>query len=101
MGYTLMPQSKDAFCIYINTFFQGPVPVERNEHEKPVVYATREEAEREIAEYCIQRLQQYLAGEREFDDAITVEEYVVPVTAFPDGSITDQDGNVFPNAQWW
>jgi len=95
-----MPQSKDAFWIYINTFFQGPVPVERGEHGKPVVYATREEAEREIAEYCIQRLQQYLEGERDFDDAITVEEYVVPVTAFPDGSILDNGGKVFSNENW-
>jgi hypothetical protein len=95
-----MKNETDAFCIYINTFFQGPVPVERNEHEKPVVYATREAAEREIVEYCIQRLQQYLAGERDFDDAITVEEYVVPVTAFLDGSISDERGNVFPNENW-
>ena len=58
------------------------------------------EAEREIASDCIERLQQFLAGERSFDDAMTVEEYVVPVTAFPDGSITDEDGAIFPNPQW-
>jgi hypothetical protein len=90
----------DAFCIYINTFFQGPVAIERDEHEKPVVYATRLEAEREIAEVCIERLRQFLAGERDFDDAITVEEYVVPVAVSADGSITDEDGNVFPREGW-
>lgn len=93
-------QMCDGFCIYINTLCQGPIPVERDENGKPVVYATQEEAEREIAEDCIERLRQYLAGEREFGDAITIEEYVVPVTAFPDGSITDEDGNVFPNSRW-
>ena len=35
------------------------------------------------------------ATARDFDDAIMVEEYVVPVTVFPDGSFTDEDGNVF------
>lgn len=90
----------DGFCIYINTFCQGPIPVERDENDKPVVYSTQGEAEREIAEDCIERLRQYLAGERDFGDAISIEEYVVPVTAFPDGSISDEDGRVFPNP-WW
>jgi hypothetical protein len=93
-------QPANAYCIYIDTFFQGAVPVERGENEMPVVYLTREEAEREIAEYTIERLRQFLAGERDFDDAITVEEYVVPVTIFPNGSITDEDGNVFPREGW-
>ena len=93
-------KSSAGFCIYIDTFFQGPVPIERDENNKPVVYSTREEAEREIAGDCIERLRQFLAGERDFGDAITVEEYIVPVTAYPDGSITDEDGNIFPNPNW-
>jgi hemolysin-activating ACP:hemolysin acyltransferase len=93
-------QTCNGFCIYINTLCQGPIPVERDENGKPVVYATQEEAEREIASDCIERLRQFLEGEREFGDAITVEEYVVPVTAFSDGSITDEDGNVFPSSRW-
>lgn len=95
-----MPRNKSAFCIYIDTFFQGPVPVERDENDKPVAYATQLEAEREIAEYAIERIHQFLEGEREFEDAITVEEYVVPVTVSDDGSITDEHGRVFPNESW-
>lgn len=87
--------TKSGYCIYINTFFQGPVPVVRDETDNFVVYATELEAQREIAEYTIDRIHQFLQGEREFGDAIIVEEYVVPVTVFADGSITDEDGNVF------
>lgn len=88
------------FCIYINTLCHGPVPVERDEKGLPVVYLSRDAAEREIAEDCIERLRQFLAGEREFDDAMTVEEYVEEVTRFDDGSITDVDGNIFPRDGW-
>lgn len=38
---------------------------------------------------------QVLDGERDFDDAMTVEEYVVPVTVHPAGTITDEAGNQF------
>ncbi len=95
-----MTRKADAFCIYIDTSFQGPVAIERDEHEMPVVYPTREEAEREIAEVCIERPRQFLAGERDFADAITVEEYVVPVTMLPAGAIIDEDGNIFPREGW-
>lgn len=95
-----MPGSTDAFCIYINTVLQGPTPIERNPQNLPVTYSTREAAEREIAEDCIERLQQFLASEREFGDAITVEEFVMPVSVAADGSITDEDGRVFPIEGW-
>lgn len=95
-----LEQTGVGFCIYIDTICQGPIPIERNEDGKPVVYPTREEAEREIASDCIERLSQYLTGERGFEDAITIEEYIVPVTAYSDGSITDESGDVFPNPHW-
>lgn len=91
---------RTGFCIYIDTICQGPIPAWRDEKGLPVVYATREEAEREIASDCIEKLQQFLAGERSFEDAMTVEDYVVEVTQAADGSITDGDGRVFPNPDW-
>ncbi|HWN95303.1 MAG TPA: hypothetical protein VNT99_09745 [Methylomirabilota bacterium] len=60
-----------------------------------VVFETEVEAQKEIVDYAMTRLQQFLDGERDFDDAITVEEYVVPVTVHPDGKFTDEDGNCF------
>jgi len=65
------------FCIFIDTFFQGPVVSVFDENDKPVIFSTIEEAQREIADNMITRLQQFLDGEREFQDAMTCDEYVV------------------------
>jgi hypothetical protein len=88
-------QRTSGFCIYIDTFFQGPVPTVFDEHDKLCIFATKAEAQREIADNAITRLEQFLSGERDFDDAMTVEEYIVAVDVLPDGSITDADGNHF------
>lgn len=85
---------RNGFCIYIDTFCQGPVPVVSDE-KGFVVFQTELEAQKEIADYQMTRLQQFLDGERDYEDAISVEEYVVPVTVHPDGVITDEDGNHF------
>jgi uncharacterized protein (UPF0218 family) len=82
------------FCIYINTFCQGPVPVVSDE-DGYIVFATESEAQREIVDNQMTRLQQFLDGEREYEDAIEVEEYVVSVTVNPDGTITDEVGRTF------
>ena len=88
---------RDGFCIYINTFCQGPVPVVSDDNGH-VVFATELEAQKEIVDNQMTRLQQFLDGEREYEDAIEVEEYVVPVTVHPDGKIFDEAGNCFgPN----
>ncbi|MEO7300859.1 MAG: hypothetical protein ABI042_20020 [Verrucomicrobiota bacterium] len=92
-----MPESKNsrsAFCIYVNTVCQGPIPIERNENGF-VVYPTLFEAQREIADDTIERLRQFMEGQRDFDDAMTVEEYVEEVDVFYDGSILDKNGNWF------
>jgi len=85
---------KNGFCIYIDTFCQGAVPVVSDENGY-VVFETESEAQREIVDNLQIRLQQFLDGEREYEDAITVEEYVVPVTVQQDGTITDEDGRCF------
>jgi hypothetical protein len=85
---------RTGFCIYIKTFFQGPVPVV-SDGEKYIIFETELEAQKEIVDTAMIRLEQFQDGERDFDDAITVEEYVVPVTVHPDGTFTDEDGNSF------
>lgn len=57
-----------------------------------MVFETELEAQKEIVVYALIRLQQFLDGERDFDDAITVEEYVVPVQVDLQGKITDNAG---------
>jgi len=89
-----------AFCIYIDTICQGPTPTWHDEKGNPVVYQTRVEAEREIAELTIERLEQFLKGEREFEDAMNVEDYIVEVDVLADGSILDEAGNHFGSGNW-
>ena len=85
---------RTGFCIYMDTFFQGPIPTVSDE-KGYIVFATELEAQREIVDNQMTRLRQFLDGEREFEDAIEVEEYVVPVTVHPDGKIVDEDGRCF------
>ena len=92
--------NKSAFCIYINTICQGPIPAWRDENGNPVVYQSWGEAQREIAEYLMERLHAFLAGDVEFEDEVTVEDYIVAVDVLPDGSVTDADGNHFGNNNW-
>ncbi len=91
---------QNGFCIYIRTLCQGPVPLVSDGEDKYVVFDTEVAAQKEIADYMMTRLRQFVDGERDFDDAITVEEYVVSVTVHPDGTFTDEDGNCFgPNVE--
>jgi hypothetical protein len=85
---------KNGFCIFIHTLCQGPVPVVSDENGY-IVFETELEAQREIVDNQMTRLRQFLDGERDYEDAIAVDEYVVPITVHPDGAIVDADGNCF------
>ena len=95
MNQEPLPKLRSGFCIYINTFCQGPVPVVSDGDDKYVVFETELEAQKEIVDNQMTRLQQFLDGERDYEDAMTAEEYVVPVTVHPDGTIVDEAGNCF------
>lgn len=88
-------QISTGFCIYVDTLVEGWVPVEWTEVGNPLVCPTREVAERAIAENTVERIRQFLGGEREFGDAMTVEEHVVEVDIQSDGSIIDESGRHF------
>jgi hypothetical protein len=95
--------NRRGFCIFINTAFQGSVPSvwesdafgSGESREKICVFATAREAQLEIADFMMTRLREFIDGERDFDDAMTVEEYIVEVDVCPDGTIVDADGNSF------
>ena len=89
-----------AYAIYIDTICQGRIPIERNDLNQPVTYVTERDAQLEIADVIIDRIKQFIAGKRDYEDAITIEEYVEPVDLHPDGSITDEHGNTYPNDNW-
>ena len=82
------------YCIFIDTFCQGPVPSVSDE-DGYIVFATELEAQREIVDHQMTRLQQFLDGEREYLDAVMVDEYIVRVLVHSDGTLTDEDGNCF------
>ena len=95
MSNQISNKLRDGFCIYIDTFCQGPVPVVSDGDDKYVVFETELEAQKEIVDNQMTRLQQFLDGERDYEDAMAVEEYVVPVTVHPDGKIIDEDGRCY------
>jgi hypothetical protein len=87
--------NRPAFCICIDTLYEGRVPSVRDGEGQPCIFTTLVEAQREIADLTITRLQEFLAGEREFDDAMCVDEYIVEVDILPDGSVIDSEGDDF------
>jgi hypothetical protein len=90
-----MEANRLGYCIFISTLCEGTVPSVRDGDDKPFVFATRVEAEREIADNMMTRLQEFMDGERDFEDAMTVEEFVVEIGILPDGSVIDSEGNHF------
>jgi len=93
--FLAMEKTRSGFCIYIDAVVDGPIPAVRDERGLPCWHATRIEAEREIADNMITRLQEFIDGERDFEDAMTIAEYVVEVDVLSDGSVMDADGNLF------
>lgn len=85
---------RSGFCIYIHTLCQGAVPVV-SDCVRYTVFETELDAQKEIADHLMTRIRQFLDGERDFEDAIMTEEFVVPVTVHPDGFITDENGGCF------
>lgn len=84
-----------AYAIFTESVCEGVVPAWYDEYNLPVVYGTELEAQREIAADLIEHLQQFLTGDREFDDAISINDFILPVDVWPDGSISTEDGITF------
>ncbi len=53
------------------------------------------EAQLEIVDFMMTRLQEFIDGVRDFEDAVTLEEYVEEVDVLTDGTIIDSAGNCF------
>jgi hypothetical protein len=82
------------YAIFIDALAEGHVPLVRGEGNKPIIFPTERDAQIEIVDNLQTRLQEFLDGERDFEDAVEVEEYVVKVQVLPDGSIKDEFGVV-------
>jgi len=86
---------RSAFAIFTETVCDGLVPAWRDENGLPVTYATERKAQIEIAEMLIEHLYQFIAGERDFADALSTEDFILPVDVWPDGTIQIEDGRRF------
>ena len=91
----LTPTTRHAFAIFEATLCQGMMPTWRNEHGVIITYATEREAQIEIAEMLMEQLRQFLAGERDFDDASTTGDFIFPIQVHPDGTIETEAGRRF------
>jgi hypothetical protein len=92
--------NRRGFCIFIDTVCEGAIPLVKGTSaddgvkapEGIYLFRSEQEAQYEIADAMITRLQEFLVGERDFEDAIHLEEYVVEVDVLPDGRIVDAEG---------
>ena len=93
------PNLRKGYCIFTDTFFQGSIPTVSGSvgkgPEKYCVFETELEAQREIADFMMTRLQEFMDGERDFEDATSCDEYVVEVTINADGMLVDEHGRIF------
>lgn len=88
------PAFRSGYAIFMPTLCQGTMPA-CYEGERPMVFASELAARREIADNQLTRIQQFLDGERDFADAISTDEFVLPVKVWPDGRISIEEGCIF------
>ena len=86
---------RSGYALFRPTLFQGTMPACYDETDYPVVFTTELEAQREIADCQLTRIQEFLDGERDFDDAIVTDEFVLPVDLWSEGSISIEGGRMF------
>jgi hypothetical protein len=87
---------RSGFGIFMPTLCQGTMPAWYDgDTGLPVVYATELEAQREIADHHLSLIQQFLDGERDFDDAMIVEDFILPIDVWADGRISTEDGRTW------
>jgi hypothetical protein len=97
------------YCIFIDTLCQGSVPLvtevvstpQGNESERICVFTSELEAQREIVDAMMTRLQEFLDGQRDFEDAVSVGEYVLEVVRRADGKIFPKSHAMPPSFAGW
>jgi hypothetical protein len=68
---------------------EGDAPFE------PLLFRTEREAQMEMADRMVTKLEEFIDGERDFEDAIALDEYVLKVVRHADGRIFPKD-NAMP-----
>ncbi len=86
---------RSGYAIFRPTVFQGTMPACYDATDYPVAFPTELEAQREIADTQLTRIQEFLDGERDYEDAITTDEFVLPVDVWSNGSISTEGGRTY------
>jgi len=81
------------YAIFIDTIVKRCVPLVLDGSGKPYIYPTRIEAERDIVDTLMTRLEEFNEGQRDFEDAIHVEEYVLKIALLANGAIQTLDSD--------
>jgi hypothetical protein len=87
--------NEHGYIIAVDSLAEGCTAVQRGADGMPVVYETRIEAERDVVQDFITRLQEFLRGERAFDDATFLEDCILEVTRNANGSLEDDYGRKY------
>lgn len=82
------------YIICVDSLCDGVIPVVTDGANAPIVFHSELEAQREIVDATITRLQEFLAGERDFYDATATTEFAQRVKVLPNGSFqaVEDDG---------
>jgi hypothetical protein len=94
MNPNKMPtDSKSVFCI----FHLAPDKKVAWHDEKgfPVTYSTKQEAVKEICDDMREHIAQIEEGDRDLEDGVGFEDWIEEVELWPDGTVTDEDGNTY------
>ena len=86
----------ESFHIIVgDSFSDGLQPtVMDSEGDSPfehLLFSTEREAQIEIADRMMTKLEEFINGERDFDDALALDEYVLEVVRRDDGKIFPKD----------
>jgi hypothetical protein len=84
-----------ANCIFMDTVCEVKIPAWRNELGGFLLHPNEREAQLEIADDIMERLFQFQQGEPDFEDALTVGDFIVSATTRDDGTFVDLDCNSY------
>jgi hypothetical protein len=105
--------SGDAACRMNETFYmivgesvvEGLQPTvmvsEGDSPFEPLLFPTEREAQMEMADRMMTKLEEFIVGERDFDDAVALDEHVLEVVRRGDGKIFPKDHAMPPGFAGW
>ncbi len=105
--------SGDAACRMNETFYmivgesvvEGLQPTvmvsEEDSPFEPLLFPTEREAQMEMADRIMTKLEEFIDGERDFDDAVALDEHVLEVVRRADGKIFPKDHAMPPGFAGW